>query len=111
MALKPLICLGSSRDALRAFPPDARARAGFELYRVQQGLEPRNWKPMTSIGSGVEEIRIRIGREFRVLYVARFSDAVYILHAFEKKSAKTAARDIETAKQRLADLRRNRATR
>lgn len=108
MALKPLVCLGSSRRELRAFPADARTRAGFELYRAQQGLETRDWKPMSSVGVGVREIRVRVGREFRVLYVAGFIDAVYVLHAFEKKSRKTARRDVEIAKRRFAELIRSR---
>lgn len=108
MALKPVICLGSARDDLKRFPPDARTRAGFELYRVQQGLEPRGWKPMTSVGRGVAEIRVRIGREFRVLYVAKFADAIYVLHAFEKKSQKTAQRDLAIAAERLSELVRSR---
>ena len=104
MPLKPLICLGSSRDDLREFSEEARTRAGFELYRIQQGLEPHDWKPMTTVGRGVAEIRIRIGREFRVLYVARFAEAIYVLHAFEKKSQKTAQRDLAVAARRLAEL-------
>lgn len=105
------MCLGSSRDELRAFPDEARLRAGFELYRVQQGLEPRNWKRMPSVGRGVAEIRIRVGREFRVLYVAKFEEAIYVLHAFEKKSQATARYDIAVAAQRLADLVRSRGER
>ena len=108
MTLKSLVCLGSSRDDLRGFPSEARERAGFELYRVQQGLEPRNWKPMPSVGPGVREIRVRVGREFRVLYVTKFADAIYLLYAFEKKSQKTLERDTELGKQRLADLIRTR---
>lgn len=104
MTLKPVICLGSSRNELRAFPAEARERAGLELYRVQQGLEPCDWKPMPSVGPGVREIRVRVGRAFRVLYVTKFADAVYVLHAFEKKTQKTPGRDVDLAKQRLTDL-------
>ena len=104
MTLKPLVCLGSSRDDLKHFPADARLRAGFELYRVQQGLEPRDWKPMPTVGKGVAEIRIRIGQEFRVLYVSKFAEAIYVLHAFEKKSQKTAQRDLAVATERLGQL-------
>lgn len=111
MPLKPLICLGSSRDALRDFPDDARTRTGFELYRLQQGLEPRDWKPMPSVGPGVTEVRIRLGREFRVLYVAKLAEAIYVLHAFEKKSQKTAQRELAIATQRLAALLRDRGGR
>ena len=108
MTLKPVVCLGSSREQLRAFPAEARERAGLELYLVQQGLEPRDWKPMPSVGAGVREIRVRVGRTFRVLYVAKFADAVFVLHAFEKKTQKTPERDLDLARQRLADLIRSR---
>ena len=104
MPLKPLAWLGSALDDLKAFPDDVRQRAGFQLYRLQQGLEPTDWKPMATVGSGVREIRIQIGRAFRILYVAKFTEAVYVLHAFEKKSQKTAARDLAIAQQRLAEL-------
>jgi phage-related protein len=63
VAIKPLVCLGSSRDDLRAFSPDARVRAGFELYRIQQGLEPKNWKPMTTVGRGVQESAFAVARQ------------------------------------------------
>ncbi len=111
MALKPVACLGSAREDLKRFPPDARARVGFELYRVQQGLEPRDWKPMTGVGRGVAELRVRIGREFRVLYVAKFAEAIYVLHAFEKKSQKTTQRDLMIATERLRELIRTRGGR
>jgi phage-related protein len=111
VALKPLVCLGSSRADLRRFPEDARTRAGFELYRAQQGLEPRDWKPMPSVGPGVAEIRIRVGREFRVLYVAKFVESIYVLHAFEKKSQKTAHRDLAVAAERLRELKQSRGRR
>lgn len=111
MPLKPLGWLGPALDDLRAFPEDARARAGFELYRLQQGLEPADWKPMASVGPGVREIRIQTGRQFRVLYVAKFAEAIYVLHAFEKKAQRTPRRDLELARQRLADLLRQRRAR
>jgi phage-related protein len=104
--VKPLVCLGSSRDELRAFPADARARAGYELYQIQVGNEPRNWKPLSTVGPGVREIRIAVGRHFRVVYVTQFEEAIYVLHAFEKKSRQTSQRDVDIARQRLAELRR-----
>ena len=108
MPLKPLAWSGSALDDLKAFPDDARQRAGFELYRLQQGLEPTDWKPMNAVGAGVREIRIQTGRAFRVLYVAKFAEAVYVLHAFEKKSQRTAKRDLDLAQARLAELLRRR---
>lgn len=108
MSLKPLTWLGSALDDVRAFPEEGRQRAGFELYRLQQGLEPTDWKPMNAAGSGVREIRIQTGRAFRILYVAKFAEAIYVLHAFEKKTQRTAKRDLDLAQQRLADLLRRR---
>ena len=101
MADKRLFWVGSSRDDVRAFPPDARRVAGFQLRRVQQGLEPNDWKPMPSAGAGVHEICIHTGLEHRVFYVARFEKGVYVLHAFEKRSRKTPKRDLDLARERL----------
>jgi phage-related protein len=98
---KPIVWVGSSLHDLRAFPEDARRLAGFELRRVQQGLQPTDWKPMAGVGAGVEEIRIHTGQEYRVFYIARFEEGVYVLHAFEKRSRKTPAREIDVARTRL----------
>ena len=73
----------------------AKRRAGYELYLVQSGLGPSDWKPMSSVGAGVREIRVRSGREHRVLYVAKFEEGIYVLHAFEKKSQKKSNADLE----------------
>ncbi len=104
MAEKPLVWVGSSLGDLRAFPADAKRLAGFQLRRVQSGLMPSDWKPIKAIGVGVNEIRIHTGREHRVCYVARFPEAVYVLHAFEKRTRRTPQADIELARKRLAEL-------
>lgn len=109
MREKPLAWLGASLDDVRAFPEDARREAGHQLGRVQQGLWPTDWKPMASVGAGVIEIRVHTRLEHRVFYVAKFDDAVYILHAFEKRTRATPANAIELARKRLADLLRRRA--
>jgi len=98
--MKPIDWVGTSLDDLRAFPEEARNEAGYQRDKVQRGDEPSDWKPMRGIGAGVNEIRIRTGREHRVFSVARFSDAVYVLHAFEKKSQKTSRMDLELAQRR-----------
>jgi len=105
---KALFWLGSSRSDIRNFPVDARRRAGYELFLAQSGLEPSDWKPMSSVGAGVEEIRVRTGREHRVFYVAKFEEAVYVLHAFEKKTRKTPKPDLDLARSRLQELVRTR---
>ena len=101
---KRLLWLGSSRGDIRAFPSAARRIAGFQLLRVQQGLEPNDWKPMASVGSGVRELRIHTETEQRVCYVARFSEGIYVLHAFEKRTRRTSARDIELTRTRYREL-------
>ncbi|HLE18500.1 MAG TPA: type II toxin-antitoxin system RelE/ParE family toxin [Syntrophales bacterium] len=102
--MKPLNFVGSSLDDLRNFPDEARRAAGFELRAVQSGLEPRDWKPMQVIGPGVNEIRIRVLGEWRVIYVAKLRDAVYVLHAFQKKTRKTSRHDIDLAGQRYKQI-------
>lgn len=101
---KPLFWLGSSLDEVRAFPAQARRNIGFQLRRVQQGLQPNDWKWMPEVGTGVQEIRVHAGTEHRVFYVARFAEGVYVLHAFEKRTRKTPKRDIEQARNRYRDL-------
>lgn len=105
---KPLSWLGSSLDDVRAFPDEARRAAGFQLGRVQQGLPPTDWKPMPAVGAGVVEIRVHTKLEHRVFYVAKFEEAVYVLHAFEKRTQKTSPADIARAQKRLAELLRRR---
>jgi phage-related protein len=106
-SLKPIEFVGDSLDALRRFPEVARRRAGYQLDRVQQGLEPNDWKPMSSIGAGVREIRIREERgAFRVVYVTKFGETVYVLHCFQKKTQKTSSTDIEIATRRYSEVQK-----
>ena len=102
--MKPLNFIGPSLDDLRNFPDEARKAAGFELNSVQSGLEPSDWKPMPSIGRGVKEIRIHVLGEWRIIYVAKFEEAVYVLHSFQKKTQKTNQRDIELARKRFKQI-------
>jgi len=107
--VKPLQFCGTSLDDLRAFAPDARHLAGYQLDRVQRGLEPADFKPMPAVGTGVYEIRVRDATgAYRVLYVAKFDEAVYVLHAFQKKTQKTTQADIELAARRYRDLLQDR---
>lgn len=98
--MKPLKFVGSSLDDLRNFPSEARRHAGFELDAVQRGLDPSDWKPMNTIAQGVREIRIHVLGEWRIIYIAKLADAVYVLHAFQKKTGKTRREDIELAVRR-----------
>jgi phage-related protein len=103
--VKRLEFLGDSLEQLRDFPEGARKEAGVQLHKVQLGLEPSDWKPMTAVGAGVREIRIRDqDGAFRVLYVAHIASAVYVLHAFQKKTQQTAKRDLDLATSRLRQI-------
>jgi phage-related protein len=98
--MKPLVFVGSSQDDLRAFPAAVRHELGVELMRVQFGTMPLDFKPMRTIGPGAYEIRVQLGGAWRVIYVAKFASAIYVLHAFQKKTTKTSGGDIELAAQR-----------
>jgi len=106
--MKPLRFVGSSRVDLGDFPEDARRQAGFELWQVQRGLMPSDFKPMLGVGAGAYEIRIHIRGEWRVIYVARFADGIYVLHAFHKKTQKTRQEDLETASRRYKQIQEQR---
>ena len=107
MPAKPIEFLGDSLRSLREFPDDAKRDAGYQLDRVQHGLQPDDFKPMPAIGKGVEEIRVRDDTgAYRVIYTARLADAIYVLHAFQKKTQATATRDVELARKRYTDLTR-----
>ena len=112
MTLKPVAWLGDSREQIRNFPDEPRHEAGYQLERVQAGKDPKDWKPMPSIGIGVNEIRVRDDAgAFRVIYLAKFAEAVYVLHAFQKKARKTAKADIELARRRFKALAEERKRR
>jgi len=102
--MKSLEFVGSSLDDLKEFPAEARRAAGFELGFVQRGLEPSDWKPMKEVGAGVREIRIHVLGEWRVLYVAKFAESVYVLHAFQKKTQRTTREDIGLARARYRQI-------
>jgi len=97
--MKEIVFVGHSLDHIKSFPNSAKREAGFQLDIVQHGENPANWKPMPSIGSGVQEIRISEAEGiYRIIYLAKIKDAVFVLHAFQKKSQKISKPDIEIAK-------------
>jgi len=105
--MKEIEFLGDSLRTLSEFPKDARQNAGRQLAKVQKGNPPHNIKPMPNIGKGVEEIRIRDESGiYRVIYTARLTDAIYVLHTFQKKTMKTSRQDLEIAKRRFKQLMR-----
>lgn len=98
---KELLWVGSSYDDLLEFPREARRTAGFELGKVQAGLEPEDWKPFDLVGAGTREIRIRdTAGIFRVMYVAKFEEASYVPHCFQKKTQATSKHDKDIAEAR-----------
>lgn len=105
---KPVVWMGRSRRDVQAFPVVARRIAGQQLNQVQLGQQPADFKPMSTVGSGVYEIRIHTQAEHRLIYLAKFAEAVYVLHAFEKRTRKTERRDLEIAQRRLAEVFRSR---
>ena len=109
MATKKVIWAIGTRQRLKDFPLAARKKAGEQLYRVQEGKEPEDWKPMRSVGPGAMEIRIHQPHEHRVIYVATFPEGVYVLHAFEKKSQQTPQKDIAIARANYDAIKKSRA--
>jgi phage-related protein len=104
--VKDVVFIGGADEDLRRFPPSARQRSGYQLYLVQVGAEPADWKPMATIGSGCREIRVRDeSGSYRVFYVATVGDAIYVLHCFEKKTQRTAKADIDLGKARYKAMR------
>jgi len=103
--MKAISFHGTSLSDIKDFPQEARRATGFQLARVQTGLEPADWKPMVSIGHGVNEIRIKEDNgQYRIVYVAKFADAVHVLHAFQKKTKRTAKADIDLARKRYHEI-------
>jgi len=108
--MKRIEWLGTSLNAVRDFPQDARLLVGQELQLVQAGFMTTDFKPMPTVGAGAYEIRVREGNQYRVIYVAKFADHVYVLHAFLKKTPKTAKPDLDTAKSQYAALLKRKKT-
>lgn len=103
--MKELRFRGNSLDDLRQFPVCAMREAGYQMDKVQNGKNPSDWKPMEAIGTGVKEIRIQDeAGAFRVIYLAKLADAVYVLHCFQKKTQQTSEKDIKLARNRFKDL-------
>jgi phage-related protein len=104
MTDKPIRWIGSSLDDLTKFPESARRKTGFQLRAIQSGDTASDFKAMPTVGLGVEEIRIRTDDAYRIFYVARFAEAVYVLHAFQKKTQQTSKLDIEIGQKRYQQM-------
>jgi phage-related protein len=102
--MKSITWMGDALEVIRDFPTTARQEAGYGLDNVQHGKEPKDWKPMSTIGPGVKEIRVYDDGQFRVIYIAKFAESIYVLHAFHKKTQQTSKKDIDIAKARLKEV-------
>ena len=108
--MKRIQWLGTSLNTVRDFPENVRKLVGQELRFVQTGSMPTDFKPMTTVGAGAYEIRVRAGNQYRVIYVAKFAESVYVLHSFVKTTPKTSKPDLEMAKAQYATLLKERKT-
>ncbi len=99
--MKRVVWLGPSLEEVQGWPEEAQRDTGYQLFKIQSGLVPSDWKPMPSVGGGVREIRIHCQNEYRVIYLAKLAEAVYVLHAFEKKTRKTPPAVLDAARRRL----------
>lgn len=98
---KAIVWMGSSLEDVLAFPLTARKEVGYQLHRIQYGIEPKDWKPFSEVGAGVNEIRVRDARGiYRIMYVAKFDEAIYVLHSFQKKTQQTDRHDKDIARTR-----------
>jgi len=102
--VKQIVWLGDSKAVVKSFPGAARQRAGAELWEVQNGFDPTDWKPMPSVGRGVREVRIKIEGQYRIIYLTSRPEGIYVLHAFRKKTRTTPKKDIDLAKERLKTI-------
>ena len=97
--------MGSSREDLKAFPEEARRQVGYQLEHVQEGADPDDWKPMSTVGAGVREIRVRESSgAFRCIYVATRPEGIYVLHCFQKKTQKISRQDLDVAQTRFKSI-------
>ncbi|HZK77666.1 MAG TPA: type II toxin-antitoxin system RelE/ParE family toxin [Gemmatimonadaceae bacterium] len=108
---KRILWVGTALDDLKDFSENARREAGHALHLVQLGQEPPDWRPMSTIGPGAIEIRVHAESEYRVIYVVRFAEGIYVLHAFVKRSRQTPQRDLELARARLREVAHERRQR
>jgi phage-related protein len=99
--MKRVVWLGASLGEVQGWTAEAQRDTGYQLFKIQSGLDPSDWKPMPSVGGGVREIRVHCGNEYRVIYLATMEDAVYVLHAFEKKTQKTPRAALDIVRRRF----------
>jgi phage-related protein len=103
--MKQVIWMGSSKEDLRSLPREVRREIGYQLEHVQEGVDPDNWKSLSTVGPGVREIRVRESSgAFRCIYLATQPEGIYILHCFQKKTQKTSQQDLKLAQRRFNSI-------
>lgn len=102
--MKDIIWLGTTHKAVKEYPINVRREIGYNLDKLQRGQEPCDWKSMVGVGNGVKEIRIHEENEYRVLYVAKFKEGIYVLHSFIKKTQETAKKDLDIGRKRYTEM-------
>lgn len=102
--MKKITWLGDTHETIKGYPINVRREIGYNLDKVQRGLDPADWKPMVEVGQGVKEIRIHEDNEYRIFYVVKFKEAVYVLHSFIKKTEQTSKKDKDIGKKRYAEI-------
>ena len=102
--MKKITWLGDTHETVKGYPINARREIGYNLDKVQRGFDPADWKPIAEVGQGVKEIRIHEDNEYRVFYVVKFKEAVYVLHSFVKKTEQTSKKDKDVGKKRYAEM-------
>lgn len=105
--MKNVAFVGNSQEEMQDLPKVIRKAIGFQIHLLQEGLEPDDFKPLPTVGRGVYEIRVRNARgqnTGRCFYVVKFDEAIFILHAFEKKQQKTPKMNLEKGQERYKEL-------
>ncbi len=99
--MKRVVWLGASLEEVRGWTAEAQRDTGYQLFKIQSGVDPSDWKPIPRVGTGVQEIPIHCDYEYRLIYLAKLAEAVYVLHAFEKKTQKAPQAALDVARRRL----------
>jgi phage-related protein len=102
--MKKIVWLAATHETIKDYSINVRREIGYNLDKIQRGFEPVDWKPMVRVGQGVKEIRIYEGNEYRVFYVAKFKEAIYVLHSFIKKTQQTLKKDLDIGRKRYLEL-------
>ena len=105
--MRKVAWVGTSLEEMQELPKAIRKAVGFQIHLLQEGVDPDDFKPMPSVGSGVYEIRVRneLGQNTgRCFYVVKFKEAIFILHAFEKKKQKTPKANLDKGQERYKEL-------